>query len=91
MRQSYRFVVRGRVQGVFFRQSTQQTAARLGLHGWVRNRTDGTVEGLVSGHSAGVLDEFRLWLERGPARAQVESLDWAPTDDSVADGFEVRR
>lgn len=91
MRQSYRFVVRGRVQGVFFRQSTQQIATRLGLHGWVHNRTDGAVEGVVSGEIASALEEFRLWLGRGPARAQVEVLDWTSVDESVAAGFEVRR
>lgn len=91
MRESYRFVVRGRVQGVFFRQSTQQIATRLGLDGWVRNRTDGAVEGVISGDNTRSLEEFRLWLRHGPARAQVDTLDWTPTDEPVAAGFEVRR
>lgn len=91
MRESYRFVVRGRVQGVFFRQSTQQIATRLGLDGWVRNRTDGAVEGLISGDNPHALEEFRAWLGRGPASAHVDALDWASSDESVAAGFEVRR
>lgn len=52
MAPSYRFEVYGRVQGVSFRQSTRETALRLGLRGWVRNRDDGAVEGRVNGGDA---------------------------------------
>ena len=90
-RKSYRFVVTGRVQGVFFRQSTRGRALQLGLDGWVRNRTDGAVEGKVAGADAAALDAFRDWLQRGPPRAQVSDLLWAPADADVeVAGFEVR-
>ncbi|MDT0497857.1 acylphosphatase [Algiphilus sp. W345] len=90
MASSYRFIVTGRVQGVFFRQSTQQTAQRLGLQGWVRNDLDGSVEGLVAGE-AEALEAFRIWLAEGPPRARVDSVQWQPGIQAVdSAGFEVR-
>lgn len=90
MRKSYRFVVTGRVQGVFFRQSSRRQALDLGLDGWVRNRDDGAVEGVVAG-SQDALDAFATWLRRGPRAAQVQALDWAETGQTPAAGYEVRR
>ncbi|MDD3764376.1 MAG: acylphosphatase [Nevskiales bacterium] len=88
---SYRFVVSGRVQGVFFRQSTLEQARRLGLSGWVANRADGCVEGVASG-SAEALDGLHRWLHRGPPAARVDAVSWtAGGDGAVPDGFEVRR
>ena len=92
MAESYRFVVTGRVQGVFFRQSTRQLAGSLGLRGWVRNRADGAVEGVVGGEDAESLERFRQWLHGGPERAEVNAVDWqvaAPT--ALPEVFEVRR
>ena len=51
-------VVRGRVQGVFFRAATQREARRLGLTGWVKNRTDGSIEMLAEGEEEAVKE---LW------------------------------
>jgi acylphosphatase len=67
-------VVRGRVQGVFFRASTQREAKRLGLTGWVRNRPDGGVEVLAEGEEDG-LKELIGWANRGPSAARVERVD----------------
>ncbi|MEC9357834.1 MAG: acylphosphatase [Pseudomonadota bacterium] len=90
MSSSYRFVVTGRVQGVFFRQSTMETAQRLGIRGWVRNCADGTVEGLAEGRNP-ALHEFRKWLDQGPPRARVDQVQWVGSDaEELADGFEVR-
>ncbi|TDU26547.1 acylphosphatase [Panacagrimonas perspica] len=90
MSKSYRFVVTGRVQGVFFRRATQQRALQAGLDGWVRNRTDGAVEGRVCAADAAALDAFRTWLLRGPDRAQVQALQWEDCEDHLEPGFEVR-
>jgi acylphosphatase len=87
---SYRFVVTGRVQGVGFRYSARRKAQQLGLHGWVGNRTDGAVEGVVSGDDSG-LGRFQTWLSDGPPGAQVFTLDWQPSEESFADGFHIRR
>lgn len=91
MPKSYRFVVTGRVQGVFFRQSTRDRAVQAGLHGWVRNRPDGAVEGRVRGADGAALEAFRTWLLRGPERAQVRGVTWEACEDDVAPGFEVQR
>ena len=69
-----RFLVSGRVQGVFYRSSTQQYARQLGLRGWVRNRRDGRVELLASG-SEEKLDELEKWLEIGPEYAKVTNIE----------------
>jgi len=66
-------VVRGRVQGVFFRASAQQEALRLGLTGEVRNLPDGSVEAIVEGEKKAV-DEFVAWCRRGPPSAEVEDV-----------------
>jgi acylphosphatase len=67
-------LVRGRVQGVFFRTSTQREAKRLGLTGWVKNLADGTVEVVAEGEDDS-LKEFVGWLQRGPTAARVERVD----------------
>jgi acylphosphatase len=66
--------VRGRVQGVFFRASTQREAKRLGLTGWVKNRPDGGVEIIAEGEEDG-LKELIAWAQRGPSAARVERVD----------------
>ena len=66
-------IVEGRVQGVFFRHHTQETAFRLGLKGWVKNRRDGTVEALFEGDKDKV-DEIIQWCHRGPSAASVENV-----------------
>ncbi|MCC6217070.1 MAG: acylphosphatase [Polyangiaceae bacterium] len=67
-------VVRGRVQGVYFRASTQREARRLGLSGWVRNRPDGSVEILAEGEETAVRELFG-WAQKGPSAARVERVD----------------
>lgn len=79
-----RVVVHGRVQGVGFRYSARAEAERLGVHGWVRNRDDGSVEAEISG-SEKQLERMLRWLEHGPRGASVRSLDTTPiADESVA-------
>jgi acylphosphatase len=78
-----RLVVRGLVQGVGYRAWMTRQADRLGLDGWVRNRSDGSVEALVAGDTAAVEELLRL-CRRGPRLAEVLSIeeDFAePPDD----------
>ena len=63
-----RVVIRGRVQGVFFRVETRERARSLGLAGWVRNNPDGTVEAVFQGDRDRV-DSMLAWCRRGPAAA----------------------
>lgn len=82
-----RFLVSGRVQGVFFRASARVEAQRLGLRGHARNLPDGRVEVLAAGEPHAV-DCLAQWLEDGPPQARVDAVvreDIVPT--SVADGF----
>jgi acylphosphatase len=81
--------IRGRVQGVGFRYSVVSRARSLGLGGWVRNRTDGSVEAAFEG------DEDRVrsmveWCRRGPAGADVRSIDVEWTEPEGESVFQVR-
>jgi acylphosphatase len=67
-------IARGRVQGVFFRASTQREARRLGLTGWVKNRADGAIEILAEGDEE-EMKELVGWVHRGPGAARVDSVD----------------
>jgi acylphosphatase len=84
---SLRLVIHGRVQGVCFRDSMCREAQNLGVAGWVRNRSDGTVEAAVQGESATV-DAIMRWAQRGPQRAHVERVEIAP-DESSYTNFEI--
>lgn len=85
-----RIRVRGRVQGVFFRQSTADLAGRLGVRGWVTNRSDGTVEALLAGPEAAV-GELVEWAHSGPDHASVESVETTDASGEEAPaGFEIR-
>lgn len=68
-----RLLVEGRVQGVGFRWSLTEEARQLGLDGWVRNRSDGRVEALVSGLAEAV-EALTLWAHRGPPQARVDRV-----------------
>ncbi|HEV7661180.1 MAG TPA: acylphosphatase [Allosphingosinicella sp.] len=84
-----RLIVRGRVQGVWYRGWAVDTARALGLDGWVRNRRDGSVEILASGSDEAVA----LFIERcdeGPAAARVDRIDVEETDEAVSAGFAQR-
>jgi len=83
------FLVSGRVQGVFFRMATKQQADLHGLTGWVCNRRDGRVEGVVAGASRR-LDDFIAWLHRGPDLAQVLKVEVEEVEEENFEGFEIR-
>jgi acylphosphatase len=69
-----RVIVGGRVQGVFYRYTTQEVAHRLSVFGWVKNRWDGTVEAVFEGERERV-EEMIEWCRKGPPGAQVQSVD----------------
>ncbi|HUJ00239.1 MAG TPA: acylphosphatase [Usitatibacter sp.] len=73
-RRTRRLVVRGRVQGVGFRYATVRAAQRFGVTGWVRNRSDGSVEAVVYGTVESV-EAIVAWARRGPDAAIVENLE----------------
>jgi acylphosphatase len=81
-----RFIISGRVQGVYFRASTRKEAERLGLRGSAVNLPDGRVEVLVTG-SETAMDELGRWLQTGPSLARVTEVqvDVVPATDFSAD------
>ncbi len=85
----YRFYVSGRVQGVFFRQSTVDEARSLGLSGYAKNLPDGRVEVLACG-SPESLDRLEAWLWQGPPMASVAAVEKQPADAADVQGFTVR-
>lgn len=90
MRAAASLKITGRVQGVWFRGSTQQQAALLGLSGWVRNMPDGSVEAYVEGEKE-IIETFIQWCHRGPTMARVENVEveWTKPGDDL-DGFSMR-
>ena len=78
-----RVVVRGLVQGVWFRESCRRRASELGVDGWVRNRSDGAVEAVMSGGEAAVA-QLVAWCREGPPRADVTGVD--VVDESAPEG-----
>lgn len=83
-----RLAIRGRVQGVFFRESMRQEAARLGIAGWVCNCADGTVEAVIQG-SAAAVRAMTQWARRGPPDAHVDAVEVAEASGDYL-GFEKR-
>lgn len=68
-----RFRIEGKVQGVFFRDSTRGEAERLGIRGYARNLSDGSVEVLAHG-AAPAVEELLSWLHQGPRSARVDRV-----------------
>lgn len=81
--------IHGRVQGVWYRASAQGEASRLGLAGWVRNRSDGSVEALVMGPAVEV-EAFIAWAHQGPPKAQVLRVEVSDTAVEAVSGFTQR-
>jgi acylphosphatase len=84
-----RVVVRGDVQGVFFRDSTRREAERRGVAGWVTNRPDGAVEAVFEGLAADV-DALVEFCRSGPGQAEVRDVEVADEEPEGLDGFRVR-
>jgi acylphosphatase len=84
-----RVVVSGRVQGVFFRDSTRAAATARGVAGWVRNRDDGSVEAWFEGEEEAV-DALVRWTHSGPPRAEVAGVEVSEVAPAGLDGFAIR-
>jgi acylphosphatase len=84
-----RVVVRGRVQGVFFRDTTRRRAESVGVAGWIANRSDGAVEAVFEGDPRAV-EELVEFCRRGPGRAEVTSVEVTEEEPDGLSGFEVR-
>ena len=81
--------VSGRVQGVYYRATTRDTARETGVDGWVRNLDDGRVEAVFEGGEDAVREMVK-WCETGSRAAEVDAVDAEYENPEGLDGFEVR-
>ena len=84
-------IIFGRVQGVYFRKTTQKQALQQNITGWVRNRKEGTVEVLAQGSEDNLLALLK-WCEKGPRFAKVERIEinWKEQEGEFS-SFEIRQ
>jgi acylphosphatase len=83
-------LIKGKVQGVFYRATARDVAEGLGLTGWVRNTDEGHVEARATGPQAR-LNEFIEWCKKGPSRAIVTQVIPTPVPEESFEGFSVKR
>lgn len=88
-KKSVHVIIKGIVQGVFYRKWTIETAKKQGLDGWVRNCQDGSVEAVFSG-SSNIVDNMIEKCRVGPSLAQVTGLTVSSWDTPVPKGFEQK-
>ena len=88
MSSARRFTVKGRVQGVFFRDSTRRVAESLGLTGYAINLPNGDVEVLACG-DFGKIEELETWLQQGPPMSRVTEVIQSPADYEDRYGFSI--
>jgi acylphosphatase len=81
--------VHGRVQGVWFRESTRIQAEAAGVAGWVRNCSDGTVEAVFEG-SEHAVEAIIDWCGHGPPQARIDRVTRRREEPAGLTGFEVR-
>ena len=83
-----RFTIKGRVQGVWFRDSTRREALEAGITGYAKNLPNGDVEVMASGTET-ALDDLQRWLKHGPAMARVDSVAAEPLAYEAFSRFEI--
>jgi acylphosphatase len=86
--QTVHLVIKGKVQGVFFRASTKDKANELGIKGWVKNMPDGNVEVLAAGNKD-QLENFIEWCRRGPTQAVVSDVVVSDAEESFLNEFRI--
>lgn len=86
----YSIKVIGLVQGVFFRASTQETARKLGINGWVRNEPDGSVQ-IEAEAPEVVIEDFLQWCNVGPENAEVTTVNFETKPLEGFSDFTIKR
>ncbi len=86
----YDIQVYGKVQGVFYRANTMRKATDLGVRGWVRNESNGSVR-IAAEAAKPVLEEFVMWCKQGPAYAEVDKVVHTESPVQNFDGFRIIR
>jgi acylphosphatase len=85
-----RIIISGKVQGVYYRQSTREKSMQLGISGIVKNLTNGSVELIASG-TADQLNNLIEWCKQGPPKAVVSSIEFEELPYQTFDGFKIIR
>ena len=85
-----RLIIKGRVQGVFYRATAKDVAEENGITGWVKNTAEGYVEIMATG-SGEQLENFLQWCRQGPPRAQVTAIEQEELPEQGFDGFRITR
>ena len=83
-------LIKGKVQGVFFRATAKEMAQALDLKGWVKNTREGAVEAVATG-SENALHQFIEWCKKGPSKAIVSSVNVTSLAEKPFDSFSVIR
>ena len=83
-------IVKGKVQGVFFRAEAKESADKLGVKGWIKNHDDGNVEIMAKGTDQ-ELEAFIDWCRNGPHKANVTNVIVTPLHIDNLDSFEIVR
>lgn len=83
-------IIKGKVQGVFYRATANKVAKQWGVSGWVRNTKEGNVEIVASGNDE-QLNSFVNWCKQGPSFARVDQVEVQITAEQHFEGFEILR
>jgi acylphosphatase len=83
-------VIRGKVQGVFYRATAKKVAEELGVKGRIKNTKDNNVDAIITGTEEQV-QQFIEWCKKGPPRAQVSDVTATQVDDKSFNEFEIAR
>ena len=83
-------LIKGKVQGVFYRASAKEIANELGVTGWIKNTREGNVEAMVSGKED-QLEKFVKWCKEGPDKAAVEEVIVTQKEEAPFKGFNIVR
>ena len=87
---SIHILIKGKVQGVFFRATARDVAQALDLKGWVKNTSEGYVEAIATGNESS-LHQFIEWCKRGPDKAIVSSVNVTSLSEKPFDDFRILR
>jgi len=83
-------VIKGKVQGVFYRASAKEKAEDLGITGWVKNTREGFVEAVACGNDKAV-QQFIEWCKKGPSNARVDDVVVTEQSPEQLNGFTIKR
>lgn len=83
-------LIKGKVQGVFYRASAKDAALKNGITGWIKNNKEGDVEAMITGTDA-QLEKFTDWCRRGPPKAIVDEVIITPKVQMNFNGFDIIR